>query len=198
MGTRGAYGFRLNGKDKITYNHFDSYPDCLGNTMIDFIAETTDNELRVIAKRLVLVNEDDCPGRDNIAYYSMQGTLNLGVSSQRATDWYCLLREAQGEPHFWKSGVNHMIDSHNFVYDSLFCEWAYIINLDEDTLEVYKGFNKRPGGKGRYALPEDGPEWIGENGYFGVTLLDEIPLDDIRDAKAAGVDLAAQWDKEDD
>ena len=30
MGTRGAYGFRINDKDKVTYNHFDSYPDGFG------------------------------------------------------------------------------------------------------------------------------------------------------------------------
>ena len=37
MGTRGLWGFRKDGKDKLTYNHFDSYPDCLGHTIVEFL-----------------------------------------------------------------------------------------------------------------------------------------------------------------
>lgn len=31
-----------------------------------------------------------------------------------------------------------------FAADSLFCEWAYVLDLDKEILEVYKGFNKTP------------------------------------------------------
>ena len=31
--------------------------------------------------------------------------------------------------------------------DSIWCEWAYVIDLDKGTFEVYKGFNKQPLGK---------------------------------------------------
>jgi hypothetical protein len=34
-------------------------------------------------------------------------------------------------------------NSKSFAADSLFCEWAYVINLDNDTLEIYKGFNTK-------------------------------------------------------
>lgn len=33
-------------------------------------------------------------------------------------------------------------DSFTFGFDSLFCEYAYVLNLDNSTLEIYTGFNK--------------------------------------------------------
>jgi hypothetical protein len=32
----------------------------------------------------------------------------------------------------------------DFAGDSLFCEWAYVVDFDENTFEVYKGFVKEP------------------------------------------------------
>jgi hypothetical protein len=39
MGTRGLFGFRCDGTDKLAYNHLDSYPDCLGEKMLTCIRE---------------------------------------------------------------------------------------------------------------------------------------------------------------
>jgi hypothetical protein len=35
-------------------------------------------------------------------------------------------------------------NSLDFIKDSLFCEWAYVLDLDKMQLEVYKGFNTFP------------------------------------------------------
>ena len=148
MGTRGLYGFRKNGVDKLTYNHYDSYPDCLGATMIDFCKNTSTKEMNEIFDRIVLVKEDSEPTKAQInecaEYY------NGSVSTQSVTDWYCLLREAQGNPDAYKNGLKYMIDSHNFIKDSLFCEYAYIINLDQNELEFWVGFQKEPWDDNRY------------------------------------------------
>lgn len=141
MGTRGCYGFRKNGIDKITYNHYDSYPDCLGRTMVEFCKNTSIEEMNEIFDRLVLVDENDKPTPEQITacspYYS--GC----VGRQSPDDWYCLLREAQGEPNAYKNGLRYMIDSHEFIKDSLFCEYAYIINLDVNKLEFWRGFQSK-------------------------------------------------------
>ena len=64
----------------------------------------------------------------------------------------------------------------SFLYDSLFCEYAYIINLDTKKLEFYKGFNKNPNARGRYAN-----KYAFENDkrYCGVALVKQIPLSKI-------------------
>ncbi len=74
-----------------------------------------------------------------------------------------------------------MVDYSTFMHDSLFCEWAYIINLDTKELEIYKGFNKDKKGKGRYASKYIAPERKGEKvEYYGVTLLTSMKLSEIR------------------
>lgn len=40
------------------------------------------------------------------------------------------------------TNVVKLCNSIEFATNSLFCEWAYLINIDDNTLEVYKGFNK--------------------------------------------------------
>jgi hypothetical protein len=37
-----------------------------------------------------------------------------------------------------------LINKIEFAGDSLFCEWAYVIDLDKATFEVFRGFNKEP------------------------------------------------------
>ena len=150
MGTRGCYGFRKNGVDKLTYNHWDSYPDCLGYDVAEFCKNTSIAEMNEIFDKIVLVDEMGKPTKKQIdeciKFY------NEGVSTGSVEDWYCLLREAQGDLNAYKSGLKYMIDSSDFIQDSLFCEYAYIINLDTNCLEFWVGFQKEPCEGNRYGM----------------------------------------------
>ena len=183
MSTRGAFGFRVDGQDKIMYNHWDSYIDGLGQTVMEFIKETSDEELKKIADNIVLVDGDKTPTtaqkkavRD---FEKANGTVvsDISVSTRTLDDWYCLLRNAQGELEMYKKGLEYMISSESFLQDSLFCEYAYIINIDTGMLEVYFGFNKEPDAAGRYAKFK-AKDYNDE--YYGVALVKEIPFDEIR------------------
>lgn len=179
MGTRGAIGFRINNMDKVTYNHFDSYPTGLGVSVIKFIKGTDNDTLKAIAEKIVLVNQGDEPTNEQIL--ECRPYLNKSVSNNTEKDWYCLLREAQGDFEVYKGDLKYMIDSHDFLMDSLFCEWAYIINLDNGTLEIYEGFNKGENTNGRYALkPKNTHNDSRDTKYYGVGLINTIPLDEVR------------------
>ena len=191
MGTRGAYGFISNNKEKVTYNHYDSYPSALGEIMIKFINETDNKAIKSMFDKIKLVNQDDKPTPKQIGKYAEIADLN--VSDKSVDDWYCLLRNTQGLLSVYKNGVEHMIDSHTFLKDSLFCEWAYIINVDTMELEVYKGFNQNRSALGRYADTKP------DNEYYGVELIDTVPLDKIR--KLNELELTAlvnNWDKQEE
>lgn len=141
MGTRGIYGFYKNGIDKLTYNHYDSYHEGLGKNVVDFIKNTTIDEMNEVFEKIVLVS-DVMPTKEQIEECSLY--TNLNVSNQNTNDWYCLLRDAQGDLNVYKNGLKYMIDDKEFIKDSLFCEYGYIINLDENILEVYEGFQTSP------------------------------------------------------
>lgn len=171
MSTRGAYGFHKGGLDKITYNHHDSYPEVLGKVMIDFCNNTSKDTMHDIFDKIVLVQEDTMPSLEQIE--ECLEHYNESVGTGAPTDWYSLLRGAQGRPEAYREGLRYMIDSSGFMKDSLFCEWAYIINLDTNTLEVYVGFQKEPQcNRYEIGIPD-------HSGYYNVGLLTEISLDDI-------------------
>ena len=64
-------------------------------------------------------------------------------------------------------------DYQSFLKNSLFCEYAYIINLDNGTLEFYKGWNTNPKAKGRYAQFY---AYDDDKRYCGVRLVKTIRL----------------------
>jgi hypothetical protein len=174
MGTRGTYGFRVGEEDKLTYNHFDSYPDGLGRPMLDFIKQTTDEQLREIATGLIMVDENVPASPDQIAECGQY--FDEAVGSRMSSDWYGLLRNAQGEPMEYTKGLKYMIENNGFAYDSLFCEYGYIVNLDKGVLEFYEGFNKDVNAAGRYAMTEV----TDDRPYAGIVHIKDYSFDEIR------------------
>jgi len=154
MGTRGAYGIRYKGEDKVTYNHWDSYPRVLGQTMIDFCNNHSIRELKELFKKIRLVEDAETPTTEDRQRFKEYITEDIGYRE----DFYSLLRGLMGQPEqLFNAPI--MNEASEFLLDSLFCEYAYIINLDENTLEVYRGFvTKTWGKKGRYVKATDGYE----------------------------------------
>ena len=63
MGTRGFIGFVVDGVEKISYNHMDSYPEALGVEVMAWAA-STDLESAAKATRALRVVSDDVSPTD--------------------------------------------------------------------------------------------------------------------------------------
>lgn len=163
MSTRGTIGVRYDGQDKLIYNHGGSYPDGLGDKTYRDIKvaieqhQTNGGTLdaligrwreQAIAARLI--DRDSEPTEAEKQRCRDLDLVDLRVSDRSENDWYCLLRNAQGKL-LKLLEVGLFLNGNNFILDSLFCEWGYILNLDTVELEVYKGFQKQPHQEGRYA-----------------------------------------------
>jgi len=175
MGNRGAYGFRIDGQEKVTYEHGQSYPESLGKKVLLYLAKTPIDQIKQVAKKIILVNEhEDKPTIEQIEKYKKYSNLEIGEN--RLDCWRNLLYYTRSNLSLYHLDVEHMIDYSWFLGDSLFCEWGYIINLDNETLEVYVGFNKNPNAHGRYAFVDMGDDCE----YAGVSLEKEIRLTEIK------------------
>lgn len=180
MGTRGLYGIRKNGIDKATYNHFDSYPEGLGKDIVKFCANNSIDRLERFFNSIEIVDENSKPTIEQINDCLTAGYTDLSVSTKNVDDWYCLLRNLQGnfdeyQKCIYSNRKVYMTDGIGFIKDSLFCEYAYIINLDDNVLEFYVGFQKEPQEGNRYGATNF------YSGYYPCKLVATFPLDDLND-----------------
>lgn len=177
MGTRGIMAFAHNGEVKAMYNHWDSYPSGLGEALQHWMLAQNGDFSEAIEKfdRLVAVDENAKPTEDQ--KLALIRYMDTRVSTGSSDDWYVLLRDTQGNPaEALKAGF--FVDYFEFGFDSLFCEWAYVVDLDRKVLEVYQGFQNSPTTKGRWA-GDKARETPTGNDYYGVKPLREFTLEDL-------------------
>lgn len=176
MGTRSSVIIIQNGKAKGYYNQYDGYPEGVGSEVIDELVEIDKvkgwDVFKKNCKAVKLVDENKKPSKATIKKYIENGFYNSGVSSGKEEDWYCLLRELQNAkyiPNIMNGKVKHMLNGTNFVKNSLFCEYAYVIDLDKMVLEFYDGFQKKPQIGNRFGEEKN-------DGYYPCAKIGQIPL----------------------
>ena len=132
---------------------------------------TSLKEMNEIFDNIIMVNEQQKPTKEQIA--ECMEFYNGSVAGQNPEDWYCLLRNAQGDLNAYKNGLKYMIDSNDFIKDSLFCEYGYIINLDQNILEFWVGFQTKPELLNRYgtAIRDS------KSKYYPCKMISYYPLD---------------------
>jgi hypothetical protein len=186
MGTRNLTAVVLNGEFKIAqYGQWDGYPSGQGDTICKFLQSGIDlekfkqavSECKFLTKKEVenIYNEVTKPfiGKPVSAIYS--GSLPLEIADEFNKQHFELSRNAAAEilDLVYSKGVREIENSLDFAADSLFCEWAYVLDLDNEKLEVYQGFNKTPlTDSDRFYFLQD----KSEKGYFPVKKIAEYPI----------------------
>ncbi|KAK5096885.1 hypothetical protein LTS08_007375 [Lithohypha guttulata] len=161
MGTRHLILVWYKGKWAIAqYGQYDGYPTCQGRDIIDFItnndfgprrgdpnsdqaevtkasASETPPKDNIAALKLALDNNMvKCPDDEQLdaAEPSFSRTISAGVLSSiaYAKNQVSIVREVE------------------FVTDYLFCEWAYVIDLDKNVFEIYSDKESKDEKPGRF------------------------------------------------
>lgn len=181
MSTRGAAGFRIHGQDKIAYNHYDSYPNGMGLCILEELRQLLITDgiegVREAAANLRVIDGETPPTREEQERF--QEFYRADIGSRRMDDWHVLLfgtQPSRGLGPLLKAGI--CVDHSTFLADSLFCEWAYVVNVDEALFEVYRGFGVPGKSVGRYSTMARA-----DINYPPVSLVKSVPFDEIKACK---------------
>lgn len=179
-------GLRCDGVDRLSYNHCDSYPEGLGDGMLRDLKLLLKRKggaeaLGQAVRRLRVVDERGFPGTEDQERYARFRDPGVG----NGCDWYAYLRNLQGE---LKATLDAGIITDNplRMADSVSIEWAYVVNCDERVFEVYRGWQREPHTRGRYASMPIEPR-ASEQQYYPLALIATFPFDDLPRSIAAAL-----------
>lgn len=131
MGTRHLTAVIYKNEVKVAqYGQWDGYPEGQGQNVLKF---TKEEDLEKFKEQL-----------EKISFFTKEEIEELNKKSDPFEGREYLSRNTGSDILYeiQKGNVDKLVNSINFAADSLFCEWAYVIDLDNNFLEVYKGFNK--------------------------------------------------------
>ncbi len=125
---------------------------------------------------------------EKLKKYEEDGMVNMDVSNEFGKYNPTLIRDMGADvlQFIQDSPVPvHLQLDLEFVKDSLMCEWAYVIDLDNNVLEVYEGFNNKPvPADNRFQLDADEvarETADGSSKYYPVVLMQKFALNDLPD-----------------
>lgn len=186
MGTRNLTVVKIDGEYKVAqYGQWDGYPQGQGLTALQFLRDEMieDKFVRAVSNVTEISKEKldsywkEC-GADDSGMVSLDGSfkfkeLHPELHRDTGAD---ILEIIQAHP----DGIELSLDL-EFASQSLFCEWAWVVDFDTRTFEGYKGFNDKR------TLTEDDRFYflrdLERDGYSGVVLaasfsLDKLPSDE--------------------
>lgn len=149
MGTNHMIGVVANNEFKVAqYGQWDGYPSGQGINVLEFLIN---NDLERFKKKI-----SQCEWIEDEQYVELWKSFEVDLKVEKFVDSDIADKFYDRYPQFNRSTGSNILkmiydsyglklkNSSDFVNYSLFCEWAYIIDFDKNTFEIYKGFNKEP------------------------------------------------------
>ena len=175
MGTRHLISVHTNGEYKVAkYCQWDGYPSGNGLSILYFLRNCDMDEFKAAIAECTFLTQADIDEMNKCI--EQKRNENPGYIWSR--DYPELSRDTSAEilEFICDGGVRKTIDDLKFAADSLFCEWAYVIDLDKGTFEVFEGFNKDPLAEEERFYPM---EEFAKGGYHPVKFIKSFDLDNL-------------------
>lgn len=177
MGTRHMIGVVSGGKYRVAqYGQWDGYPSGQGVGILEFLIDGNLDALKRNALKCSFISDDEY--KELTKGYTNENAgqfFNKYPQFSRDTGSDILELVSQAE-----DGLK-LLDNYEFAADSLFCEWAYIIDFDKNTFEIYEGFNQTPLSESDRFFGLGGVTYSGGEHYYPVKLKAMFSLSDLPD-----------------
>ena len=149
MGTRHLTCVVKDGEYKVAqYGQWDGYPSGQGITILNFLKMMDKSKFEEKLSKIRFGKEEElrqqwinCGANPDDQWVTME------ISEKHSQCYPENSRDTGAEilSIIYETDKELILENNTeFATDSLFCEWAYVIDLDKNTFEVYKGFNKKP------------------------------------------------------
>lgn len=147
MGTRNLTMVVKDKEYKIAqYGQWDGYPEGQGLTALEFLETADLNKFRKVLDNVSFLDIDNM-SEEEIKY----------IEDNFETKYNHLSRNhgAKILNIIYEEKATQLQNHISFAGDSLFCEWAYLIDLDKNTFEIYTGYNKEVVTSGRFLSSDE-------------------------------------------
>lgn len=162
MGTRSLIMvINKKGETKIAqYCQFDGYPSGQGLVVLSFLLNSKLEEFQNKIEHCYFVDEESEESEH----------LEVTFGSR-------ILRYVYENAN--ENNKIYLINDSNFAYNSLFCEWVYVIDFSKNTFEIYEGFQTEKLEPHERFYKEDPDEF----GHYGVKMMDSYSLNELPTVK---------------
>src|SRR5271165_3504362 len=135
MGTRNLTVVISKGVHRVAqYGQWDGYPTGQGDTIAYFIQNKLDlPKFKQAVEECTFLSEEETKKRWKEAGADNSGWVGMDVSARFTKKYPQLSRDVgAGILELIQNGTRELVDSIEFAADSLFCEYAYVVNLDNE------------------------------------------------------------------